>query len=175
MRATAEVLVEKFNQLNIEEAVTQVRASFQGIRDKDSVWLNDEYQVNIREAEVATDWPAMLHLSIKRIDKDVIHDWRDLQEIKNLLVAYYGFDPASGTIGAFQVDHRRIESPSSSEFTATVGHALHHVRRPGAISEQPKVHDLAASVASAASLAIVLCERIGRLRFCPYLCPYLPF
>ena len=74
VRATAEVLVEKFNQLNIEEAVTQVRASFQGIRDKDSVWLNDEYQVNIREAEVATDWPAMLHLSIKRIDKDVIHD-----------------------------------------------------------------------------------------------------
>lgn len=51
----------------------------------DEVFLNDVYQVNIR-------WKcnhgfskvfSMTHLSIKRIDKQPIHDWRDLQEIKN--------------------------------------------------------------------------------------------
>jgi hypothetical protein len=31
-------------------------------------------------------WPPVVHLSIKRKDKRPIHDWRDLQEIKNQLV-----------------------------------------------------------------------------------------
>jgi hypothetical protein len=34
----------------------------------------------------AEGWPPMLHLSIKRIDREPIHDWRDMQEIKNMLV-----------------------------------------------------------------------------------------
>lgn len=28
----------------------------------------------------------MIHLSIKRLDRDTIHDWRDLQRIKNELI-----------------------------------------------------------------------------------------
>ena len=54
---------------------------------KSEVWLNDEYQVIIDRDY--TGWGGMmkvLHLSIKRIDKEPIHDWRDLQEIKNMLV-----------------------------------------------------------------------------------------
>jgi hypothetical protein len=50
------------------------------------LYLNDTYQVAVRHAEVLKDWPEMLHLSIKRIDKEPIHDWRDLQLIKNELV-----------------------------------------------------------------------------------------
>jgi hypothetical protein len=43
------------------------------------VWKNDTYTVCVRDFEGVT------HLSIKRNDREVIHDWRDLQEIKNQL------------------------------------------------------------------------------------------
>jgi hypothetical protein len=41
---------------------------------------NDKYQVHV------TDEGPWVHLSIKRLDKEPIHDWRDMQEIKNMLV-----------------------------------------------------------------------------------------
>jgi hypothetical protein len=31
-------------------------------------------------------WPEIIHLSIKRRDKEPIHDWREFQQIKNLIV-----------------------------------------------------------------------------------------
>ena len=40
----------------------------------------------VREAETAKDFPPMFWLSIKRLDRECIHDWRDLQTIKNMLV-----------------------------------------------------------------------------------------
>jgi hypothetical protein len=52
-----------------------------------SVWINNIYQVKISKVKtLSKSWPPMLHLSIKRIDKEPIHDWRDLQKIKNELV-----------------------------------------------------------------------------------------
>ena len=49
----------------------------------DACWLNDTYTVLVREF-IVPNWPQpMTHLSIKRNDKDWIHDWRDLQQIKN--------------------------------------------------------------------------------------------
>ncbi|HZV36746.1 MAG TPA: hypothetical protein VFB72_19370 [Verrucomicrobiae bacterium] len=53
------------------------------VRDMGSevVFKNDVYQVAVRRPSERT-----LHLSIKRIDRQCIHDWRDLQEIKNQLV-----------------------------------------------------------------------------------------
>lgn len=55
------------------------------------IYLNDVYQVQVREAKWGVGLPEnqqmdMLWLSIKRIDKDSIHDWRDLQQIKNEIV-----------------------------------------------------------------------------------------
>jgi hypothetical protein len=53
----------------------------------DEIWLNNRYQVNVkRDVPVPDGWPEMVHLSIKRIDKGVIHDWRHLQRIKNEIV-----------------------------------------------------------------------------------------
>jgi len=55
----------------------------------------DDYQVQVRwgesSAEVAGTvgeggFPEMVWLSIKRIDKAALHDWRHLQEIKNMIV-----------------------------------------------------------------------------------------
>lgn len=48
--------------------------------EQDDIWMNDTYQVNVR------DCGEMVHLSIKRLDKEAIRDWRDFQEIKNQLV-----------------------------------------------------------------------------------------
>lgn len=44
-------------------------------------WTNSRYQVFIRRDE--TENGELVHLSIKRNDKLPIHDWRDLQRIKN--------------------------------------------------------------------------------------------
>jgi hypothetical protein len=49
-------------------------------------YLNDLYQVSVYRDEAAADWPAMIHLSIRRRDREPIHDWRVLQEIKNAIV-----------------------------------------------------------------------------------------
>lgn len=46
----------------------------------DKVYINDVYQVNLKEIDGGITW-----LSIKRRDKDSIHDWRDMQLIKNMI------------------------------------------------------------------------------------------
>lgn len=49
--------------------------------------MNDEYQVAIdKNPQHGFVGYRILHLSIKRLDKDIIHDWRDLQQIKNMIV-----------------------------------------------------------------------------------------
>ncbi len=59
--------------------------------DPPMLWRNDTYQVAARDVaarqgDAGTTWPRMIHLSIKRIDKQPLHDWRDIQEIKNQIV-----------------------------------------------------------------------------------------
>lgn len=63
-----------------------VRAVFEE-RMQDELWKNSRYQVAIdRAPPVGEGWPAMIHLSIKRLDRAPIYDWRDMQRIKNELV-----------------------------------------------------------------------------------------
>ena len=52
------------------------------------VWLNDHYQVwvDIIPPEADRGDQPMVHLSIKRLDREPLHDWRDLQRIKNELL-----------------------------------------------------------------------------------------
>jgi hypothetical protein len=52
----------------------------------EEVWRNDKYQVAVRRDIVLPNWPKMIHLSIKLITKEPIHDWRDLQHIKNEII-----------------------------------------------------------------------------------------
>lgn len=52
-----------------------------------TVWRNSTYQVRKIPVPQPKGWPcAMVWLSIKRNDREPVHDWRDLQEIKNQLV-----------------------------------------------------------------------------------------
>jgi len=54
---------------------------------KIEVFRNSTYQVVKRIYVSANDAvPGLVWLSIKRIDKESIHDWREFQEIKNELV-----------------------------------------------------------------------------------------
>ncbi len=49
-----------------------------------NVYMNDLYQVSIMQ--MLKEPPGMIWLSIKRLDKQPIHDWRHIQQIKNELV-----------------------------------------------------------------------------------------
>ncbi len=50
------------------------------------VWVNDQYQVMVdRRPHHGFAGFIIWHLSIKRLDREPIHDWRDLQEIKKRL------------------------------------------------------------------------------------------
>lgn len=86
VKALAQNVMDRNTHLRLGKTLKAVRRQLQDILDNDAVYLNDRYQVNVRDADVAEGWPAMVHLSIKRIDKEPIHDWRDLQEIKNMIV-----------------------------------------------------------------------------------------
>lgn len=53
---------------------------------QEALYVNNRYQVAVRRLPPCEGWPALIHLSIKRLDRAAIHDWRDLQRIKNELV-----------------------------------------------------------------------------------------
>lgn len=61
----------------------QARATFDDVT-KDELWKNDVYVVALRHLE--GDGVPMVQLSIRRVDRQPIHDWRDLQRVKNQLV-----------------------------------------------------------------------------------------
>ena len=57
--------------------------------EPEKIWRNSRYQVLVRKAgpdSKGDGWPDTIHLSIRRLDREPIHDWRDLQRIKNELV-----------------------------------------------------------------------------------------
>jgi hypothetical protein len=82
------------NEDNLREQVKIFGISFEEFKKIDelarertlSVWKNNLYQVLIKRVPMIKGNPPMLHLSIKRLDKEPIHDWRDLQRIKNELI-----------------------------------------------------------------------------------------
>jgi len=49
-------------------------------------FANSRYQVGVHFERPVPGWPPMVHLSIKAHDRRALHDWRDLQRIKNELV-----------------------------------------------------------------------------------------
>lgn len=68
-------------------SIEEVRAIMNDEREAAAVVVNELYHVNMRSIQpVVEGWPSMIWLSIKRRDRKPIHDWRDLQRIKNELV-----------------------------------------------------------------------------------------
>jgi len=52
--------------------------------DDDKIFVNDTYQVYVKFLDEAK-MDGWIWLSIKRLDKEVIRDWRVLQKIKNMI------------------------------------------------------------------------------------------
>lgn len=90
----AESLVKRkdVTKEDIEEALDKIMTKLTNQR----TYVNDTYQVAIDDnpSITSTHWPDMYCLSIRRLDREVIRDWRDLQEIKNLLIGkeHEGFE-----------------------------------------------------------------------------------
>jgi hypothetical protein len=83
-----EVFLEEWGYVIDKYAMTveDLRKQYDHVMGNE-IWINDEYQVNIdKNAKGFGDQLIIWHLSIKRLDKEPVHDWRDLQEIKNMLV-----------------------------------------------------------------------------------------
>jgi len=71
---TVEELMKKF-EVSREDA-----EQYKERMKDEKVFMNNLYQVNIIE------YPELFHVSVKRLDKHPVHDWRHLQRIKNELI-----------------------------------------------------------------------------------------
>lgn len=69
------------------------------------VWQNDEFEVALSNLDNDFGSIPFVHLSIKRRDKEAIHDWRKLQEIKNALVG-----PECEAVELYPAESRLVDS-----------------------------------------------------------------
>ena len=82
-----DIAKESGHNLPKQEAKKMVNES-----KKQEIWINDKYQVNILRGKDCDQYVHIKeykgkcdYLSIKTLEKEPIHDWRDLQQIKNEL------------------------------------------------------------------------------------------
>lgn len=83
--------------------VAEVREQFARMLAEETLWVNEIYQVNMRDLG-----GGGRHLSIKRIDQQPIHDWRDMQRIKNELLG-----PECEMIELYPAEDRRVDTANS--------------------------------------------------------------
>jgi len=66
---------------------TELTKALRGAEQPIQIMVNNLYQVSIFDAtHPKGDWPDMWHLSIKRLDREPVKDWRDMQLIKNSII-----------------------------------------------------------------------------------------
>lgn len=79
------VMMKAFPAMLREEARETAVRMYQDLEQAE-VYINDQYQVSVdKNPEHGFPDTTIWHLSIKRLDKEPLHDWRDLQTIKNKL------------------------------------------------------------------------------------------
>lgn len=66
--------------------------------------VEQEYQVAIFDCPTPDGWPGMVHLSIKRRDREPIRDWRVMQAIKNAIVG-----PEHEGMEMYPAESRRVD------------------------------------------------------------------
>ncbi len=70
------------------------------------IWANSRYQVQVmRLVKSNPTAPDMVWLSIKRRDKQPIHDWRELQALKNALVG-----PECEGVELYPAESRKVDT-----------------------------------------------------------------
>lgn len=81
-RAVVEAVMAEYG-VSREEAIAKIRSYDAG----SEVWINDLYQVQLKRFMCEPLKMPMVHLNIRRRDGAVmLHDWRQMQLIKNQLV-----------------------------------------------------------------------------------------
>lgn len=85
MILTDPVLVDALSIFKGERSLDEIADIFIKMSQDGEIWKNNIYQVYKRDC-MGLDGTPMIHLSIKRIDKHPICDWRHMQRIKNELV-----------------------------------------------------------------------------------------
>jgi len=90
-----------------DQIAKAVEASIRKEMTESEVWLNDTYQVMVyRNSQPPKDgWPAMIYLSIRRLDRKPVHRWQDLQEIKNQLVG-----PEHEAVELYPAESRKVDT-----------------------------------------------------------------
>ena len=71
----------------------------------DLIYVNDVYQVAVSFEDGHPNFGSVICLSIKRRDREPIHDWRDLQRIKNELT-----DPEYEAIEIYPAESRLVDA-----------------------------------------------------------------
>lgn len=92
------------------DAEKQIRAFFKQMGEEEMVFKNDVYQVAVRRVG-----DTNFHLSIKRIDRQPIHDWRDLQEIKNQILG-----PECEAVELYPAESRRVDTANQFHLWGTM-------------------------------------------------------
>jgi hypothetical protein len=113
-----------------------------GLYDKikrDALYLSDQYQVAIdKEPEHGFAGMVLWHLSIKRIDKAPIMDWRDLQAIKTQLCG-----AEAEAIQLFPAESRIVDTANQYHLFVFMKYGSHHLPRlpvgwqTGMVTETP--------------------------------------
>ena len=98
------------------------------------VYLNDKYQVHVGRDFNEALGVVVIHLSIKRIGKEAIHDWRDLQQIKNELT-----DPEYDAIEMYPAESRLIDGANQYHLWVF---ASRDFRMPVGFNEGRQVSDI---------------------------------
>jgi hypothetical protein len=97
----------------LEEASREVRRT---LADEDNrpLFVNETYQVSVGQAQQHTFrddlfFPPMIHLSVKRVDREPIDEnhWRILQEIKNVII---GLEHEA--VELYPADQRVVDMPN---------------------------------------------------------------
>lgn len=74
-----------------------------------ATFMNDKYVATVQSVEQpASGWPEMQQLSIRRIDRKPIHDWRHLQAIKNDI-----FSPDHEAVELYPTARRVVDTANS--------------------------------------------------------------
>lgn len=69
------------------------------------VFRNNKYQCSVHEQDpLGEGFPALWHLSIKRLDKEPIFDWRHIQNIKNDIIG-----PEHEGVQLFPAESRKVD------------------------------------------------------------------
>lgn len=70
-----------------DQQITREQAERMVERNRsEKVFRSRDWQVHVLPVPGRNGWLDMLHLNIRRADREAFHDWRELQTIKNILI-----------------------------------------------------------------------------------------